>query len=78
MTTMKAIKNNILVGGVVSILLIALLFQPIKKSLRGYSVITVYSLGQMHDGTWTLPLNRTRYRIYENQNKVLCQQIKFS
>lgn len=67
---MKALKNQKLIVGV-AIVVLLLLFRPIRDSVREYSVVTIYPIGKMNDGSWTLPLNRSRYRIYEDKNEVM-------
>lgn len=65
---MKKKKSKIILG-IVLIIMLFVLLRPIKDWLRGYFEVTSYPVGQMEDGSYTLPLNRTVYRIYPKESR---------
>lgn len=61
---------KILVG--IAVLMLALsIYRTSKDWFRGYFEVTSYPVGKMDDGTWTLPLNRTVYRVYPKENRAI-------
>jgi hypothetical protein len=57
--------------GVVALMFALGIYRTSRDWLRGYFEVTSYPVGQWEDGTWSVPLNRTVYRVYPKERRAI-------
>ena len=64
-------KSYKVIVGIVALVVALGIYRTSRDWMRGYFEVTSYPMGQMKDGSYTLPLNRSVYRIYPKERRAI-------